>query len=62
MSPKGLPAKMDPLKSQKATRDESMSKVSKGVVASSSAMAGEETVREVRGEAAKDGNEAKTTR
>ena len=67
MSPKGLPAKMDPLKSQKATRDELMSKVSKGVVASSSAMAGEETVREVRGEAAKEGkkqrrrDEAKAT-
>ena len=57
MSPKGLPVKMDPLTSQKkATRDQSMSsKVKKGVVASSSAMAGEETVREVRGEAAKDG-------
>ena len=55
MSPKGLPVKMDPLKSQKATRDELMSEVSKGVVASSSAMAGEETVREVRGEAAKEG-------
>jgi hypothetical protein len=46
---------MDPLTSRKATKDdESMSKTSKGVVASSSAMAGEETVRRARGEAAKD--------
>jgi hypothetical protein len=45
---------MDPLTSRKATKDdESMSR--KGVVASSSAMAGEETVRRARGEAAKDG-------
>ena len=53
MSPKGL-TKITK-RSQKATRDESTSKASKGVVASSSAMAGEETVREARGEAAKDG-------
>ena len=54
MSPKGLTKKMDPLRSRKGTKDdESMS--SKGVVASSSAMAGEETVRRARGEAAKDG-------
>jgi len=44
---------MDPLTSRKATKDdESMSR--KGVVASSSAMAGEETVRRARGEAAKE--------
>ena len=54
MSPKGLPTKMDPLEQKKATRDDVTSKVQKGVVASSSAMAGEETVREVRGEAAKE--------
>ena len=53
MSPKGL-TKIQ-MRSQKATQDESTSKASKGVVASSSAMAGEETVREARGEAAKDG-------
>ena len=53
MSPKGLTKNQ--MRSQKATQDDSTSKGSKGVVASTSAMAGEETVRGARGEAAKDG-------